>query len=60
MNAQQIIDRARRLCHTNSTNYNDTDAVEDLNLVYQELVDVIANEVDEDYFWDIGKTDTVI
>jgi len=60
MNAQAIIDRALRLTHTNSTDYTSTQSVEDLNLVYQEVVDTIVNEVDEDYFWDIAESNTVV
>lgn len=59
MNTQQIVDRARRLTHTNANNYVDSDAVEDLNLVYQEIIDSIVTEVDEDYFWDIWNFNTV-
>ncbi len=60
MNTAQIVARARRLTHTNANNYKDADALEDLNLVYQELVDTIVTEVDEDFFWDFVESDTVI
>tara|TARA_R110000850_G_scaffold259426_1_gene386414 strand:+ start:888 stop:1028 length:141 start_codon:yes stop_codon:yes gene_type:complete len=42
MNAQQIIDRALRLTHTNVNDYNATQSIEDLNLVYQDMVDEIV------------------
>jgi len=59
MDFQQIVDRARRLCHTNENNYDDTVAVEDGNLIYQELVDEIVVNTKGDYFWDKWETDTV-
>ena len=60
MNWQQIINRALRLSHTNVANYTTAQAVEDLNLVYQDLVDRIVCVSKWDYFWDIWTTDTVI
>lgn len=60
MNWQQIIDRALRLSHTNVANYTTAQAVEDLNLVYQDVVDRIVCVSKWDYFWDIWTTDTVI
>lgn len=60
MNVQQIIDRAIRLSHTDSDNYTNTMALEDLNLAYQELVDEIVSITKGDYFWDTGKTTTAI
>ena len=53
MNAQQIIDRALRLTHTNVADYNSTQSVEDLNLVYQDMVDEIVVNSKGDYFWDV-------
>ena len=60
MNWQQIIDRSLRLSHTNVANYTTEQAVEDLNLVYQDLVDRIVCISKWDYFWDTWVTDTVI
>ena len=60
MNSLEIINRARRLAYTESDNYTDTVWVEDLNLIYQEMVDEIVSISKWDYFWDTGKTDTVI
>lgn len=60
MNAQQIIDRALRLTHTNVNDYSPTQSVEDLNLVYQDMVDEIVVNTKGDYFWDIWQTDTVV
>ena len=60
MNAQQIIDRALRLTHTNVNDYNPTQSIEDLNLVYQDMVDEIVVVTKGDYFWDTGITDTVV
>lgn len=60
MNAQQIINRALRLTHTNVNDYNATQSVEDLNLVYQDMVDEIVVNTKWDYFWDLGQTNTVV
>tara|TARA_R110002051_G_C8610591_1_gene481822 strand:+ start:740 stop:853 length:114 start_codon:yes stop_codon:yes gene_type:complete len=37
MNVQQIIDRARRLGYVSSNQYNDTQAIEDFNIVRNKL-----------------------
>lgn len=58
MNAQQIINRWLRISHTNAVDY--PDVVEELNLTYQDLVDRITQVTKWDYFWDIGKTATVV
>lgn len=60
MNAQQIIDRALRLTHTNLKDYAIEQSVEDLNLVYQDMVDEIVVNTKGDYFWDVGRSDTVV
>ena len=60
MDAQAIIDRALRLTATNSADYSSTQSVEDLNLVYQDMVDEIVSVTKGDYFWDKWETDTVI
>lgn len=60
MDTRKIVNRGLRLTHTNTLDYNDTQAMEDVNLVYQELVDAIENEVDEYFFWDIWLTSTVV
>lgn len=59
MNWQQIIDRALRLTHTNVANYPIAQSNEDLNLVYQDLVDRIVSITKGDYFWDIWTSDSV-
>lgn len=60
MNWQQIINRALRLSHTNNADYTTAQAVEDLNLVYQDLVDRIVCVSKWDYFWDIWTTSTIV
>ena len=60
MNWQQIITRALRLSHTNVSNYPIAQSVEDLNLVYQDLVDRIVCISKGDYFWDIWTSDSVV
>jgi len=60
MNAQQIIDRALRLTHTNVNDYKPEQSIEDLNLVYQDMVDEIVVVTKGDYFWDTWSTKTVV
>ena len=52
MDVQAIVDRARRLTYLSSTQYNDTRAIEDFNIVYKDLTSRITYEVNEDFFWD--------
>lgn len=49
---QQVIDRARRLGYISVWQYSDAKALEDFNIVYQALCNLIITEVDEDYFSD--------
>ena len=58
MTVQEIINRARRLYYTNSVQYTDAQAIEDFNIIYKDLCNSITQEVNEDFFWDIFKTDT--
>lgn len=60
MNWQQIIDRSLRLTHTNVADYPVSQSNEDLNLVYQDLIDRIVVVSKWDYFWDIWTTNTVV
>lgn len=59
MNALEIITKARRDCHTEETDYSNTDAIIDLNLINDDLVSIIIDQVDEDYFWDSSVDDFV-
>jgi hypothetical protein len=44
MNTQEIYNRALTLTHTNAVDYDlNTQGMEDMNLVYQEIVDEIVN-----------------
>lgn len=58
MNAAQIISRALRETNTNAVDY--ISSVEDLNLVYQDMVNEIIVNTKWDYFWDVGITDLVV
>jgi len=60
MTIQEIITRARSLCYTNTVQYSDTQAIEDFNIIYRNMCNSITQEVNEDFFWDIFKTDTVV
>lgn len=55
-----IYARALRKAHTNANNYASTEANQDIDIVYQELVDYIVNVSKWDYFWDSGITNTVV
>lgn len=55
-----IYNRSLRLSHTNSADYTTSQASEDLNLRYQDLIDRITNVTKGDYFWDLWETDTVV
>lgn len=60
MNTQEIYNRALTLTHTNAVDYDlNTQGMEDMNLVYQEIVDEIVNVTKWDYFWDKWVTDSV-
>lgn len=60
MNSLDILNRSRRLSYTDIDSYTNDTWIEDLNLVYQDMVDSIVAVSKWDYFWDTGKTDTVI
>lgn len=60
MNTQNLVDRARRLAYVDSTQYSDTVAIEDLNIIYHDIENTIITEVSEDFFWDYFTADTVI
>jgi len=59
MTIQEIIDRARALTYTSAAQYNDTQAIEDLNIVYNTIINTIINNVDEDFFYSFYNTKTV-
>lgn len=59
MNVQQIIDRARRLWYVSSNQYNDTQALEDFNIVRKKLWKILVQRVNEDFFFDILTTDLI-
>jgi hypothetical protein len=59
MTPSQIIARARKWI-ADTTNYPDADGILDFNFVYQDLISEIITELDEDYFFDIAKTATVV
>ena len=57
MTIQEIIDRARRLCYVSSSQYSNTLALEDMNIIYNDLTQSITQELDEDFFFDDLYTD---
>ena len=60
MNWTAIYNRWLRKAHTNAEDYSSTTADEDIDIVYQELVDYIVNVSKWDWFWDSGITSTVV
>ena len=54
---QQVINLARWLGYTTSSQYDDTSALEDFNNVYHDLENDIVRYVDEDYYYDVQYTD---
>lgn len=60
MNVSQIIARARRIAKYNTSNYNDTNALADLNIIKDEFWAEIVSRLEEDYNWDEWKTTTVV
>jgi len=59
MTIQDIINRARTLTYTSSAQYNDTQAIEDLNIVYNTIINIIINNVDEDFFYSFYNAKTI-
>ena len=56
---QNVIDRARTLWYVSSSQYNDTRALEDYNIIRLELANLIMQNVNENYFSDIIRTNWV-
>lgn len=59
MTVPNIIDLARALTHTTSTQVTDAQALVYLNIVYHDLENTIVTDVNEDFFWDKLTTDLV-
>jgi hypothetical protein len=60
MNAQDLVNRTRRLWYIDNSQYTDTQAIEDLNIIYHDIENTIITEIWEDFFWDYFISDTVI
>jgi len=56
---QEVINRARKLWGVSAGQYNDAQALQDFNIIYQELSDLIIQDVDERYFSDLITTPLV-
>lgn len=56
---EKLIKRARRLAYVDENQYNNEQALEDLNIIYHDIENTIISDVREDYFWDYFNTDTV-
>lgn len=59
MTTAQIIAMARSQSWTDSLTYPDATAIQHLNYVYQDITSSIITDIDEDYYFDIAKWDTV-
>lgn len=57
---QMVIDRARSLWYVSSSQYSDTNALEDYNIVRSQLSNQIMQNVNENYFSEILKTTWVV
>lgn len=53
MNSSAIIAKARKLTYTSSTQYSDTDGLDDLNILYKKLISFINQEGNTDLFSDV-------
>ena len=60
MTTAQIIAMARSQTGTDTSNYPDALAIQHLNFVYQDITSSIITDIDEDYYFDIAKWDTVV
>jgi len=59
MNVQSIVTRARRLGYVDSNQYQDSQAIEDFNIIYHDIENTIV-DIQEDYFWDYFLTNTIV
>ena len=59
MNVYQIISKARKIAKYNTSNYNDTDALSDLNNIKDEFWAEIVSRLEEDYNWEEWKTSII-
>lgn len=53
MISSAIIAKARKITYSNSTQYSDTDGLDDLNILYKKLVSYINQENNTDLFSDV-------
>jgi len=59
MTPDQLITQARNATWMDTINYPDTQGIIDFNFVYQDIIADIITGIDEDYFFNIAKGDTV-
>lgn len=59
MNVSTIITRARRFAYTNSTDYPDATALQDLNIIKDQFWSEIVSRLPEDYQWESWTATTV-
>lgn len=59
MNVAKIISRARKIAKYTTSNYSDSEALEDLNEIKDEFWAEIVSRLEEDYNWEEWKTSTV-
>jgi hypothetical protein len=59
MNVSKIISRARKIAKYTTSNYSDSEALEDLNEIKDEFWAEIVSRLEEDYNWEEWKTASV-
>lgn len=59
MNVSTIITRARRFAYVNSTDYSDSTALQDLNIIKDQFWAEIVARLPEDYQWETWTDETI-
>jgi len=60
MIAQEAIDYARSLTYSSKIQYDNTKGLQDLNIAYNRLRNLIINKVNEKFFWDYFTTYSIV
>lgn len=59
MDVSTIITRARRFAYVNSTDYPNSTALEDLNIIKDQFWSEIVTHLPEDYQWETWTDETI-
>jgi len=60
MDVNSVIELSRDITHTDDIQITDTKALRYLNIVYHTIANRIIEDINEDYFWDVFTTDTIL